>query len=70
MNASDYQQEFDKIITRKYFDKTLEKTRKEAFWGGWTCKKCKARISVNFFGKITGYKLPKKKSNKKSEKQL
>ena len=31
MNASDYQQEFDKIIARKYFDKTLEKTRKEAF---------------------------------------
>lgn len=31
MNTSDYQQEFDKIITRKYFDKTLEKTRKEAF---------------------------------------
>ena len=31
MNTSDYQQEFDKIIARKYFDKTLEKTRKEAF---------------------------------------
>ena len=31
MNPSDYQQEFDKIIARKYFDKTLEKTRKEAF---------------------------------------
>ena len=31
MNASDYQQEFDKIIARKYFDKTLGKTRKEAF---------------------------------------
>jgi len=31
MNLSDYQQEFDKIIARKYFDKNLEKTRKEAF---------------------------------------
>ena len=31
MNPLDYQQEFDKIIARKYFDKTLEKTRKEAF---------------------------------------
>ena len=31
MHPSDYQQEFDKIIARKYFDKTLEKTRKEAF---------------------------------------
>ena len=31
MNPSDYQQEFDKIIARNYFDKTLEKTRKEAF---------------------------------------
>ena len=29
MNTSDYQQEFDKIIARKYFDKTLEKIRKE-----------------------------------------
>ena len=28
MNPSDYQQEFDKIIARKYFDKTLEKTTK------------------------------------------
>ena len=27
MNPSDYQQEFDKIIARKYFDKTLEKIR-------------------------------------------
>ena len=31
MNPTDYQQEFDKIIARNYFDKTLENTRKEAF---------------------------------------
>lgn len=26
---------------------------KEVFWGGWTCSRCKSRVDVNLWGKIT-----------------
>lgn len=34
---------------------------KEVFWGGYTCKKCSAKINVNFLGKIKTFKMPKKR---------
>ena len=69
MNPSDYQQEFDKIIARKYFDKTLEKTRKEAFskflnlgiptkkWENWRHTDLSLINKQNFrFNRISNFK--------------